>query len=61
MSEKEVYELLLDKAGGDAHAALLLAVKWVAVSGLCMSAGFVRVSPYETVSPPKQKPESLDA
>lgn len=61
MTVQEKVIQFLEHAEGDPHKALVLAVKNLALAGSCMSAGFVRVSPYDHVNPPKEKPESLDA
>lgn len=51
----------LEAADGDAHKALVLAVRSLALTGLRVSAGYVRVSPYDHINPPEPEPESLDA
>jgi len=53
--------MFLEAADGDPHKALVLAVKTLAVSGHCISAGFLRVSPYDHILPIEKEPEPLDA
>lgn len=61
MTEQQAVELFLENAENNPYTALHLAVKCLAVSGYCISAGFVRKSPYDHISPPKPKAAPLDA
>jgi len=61
MSEQQAIKMFLDNAGGDPLEALRIAVKCLAVSGHCISAGFIRKSPYDHINPPEARHEPLDA
>lgn len=60
MTEKKLFNDLLDEAGGDPYAALMLAVKCIGTNGLLVSAGFVRDCPYDRLRVPEQRGEVLD-
>lgn len=47
MTKREAIDLLLNRAGGDPHKALALAVEWVALVGDMVSAGYTRSAPQE--------------
>jgi len=60
MTLSDKVQEFLTLADGDAHRALVMAVKCLALTGLTVSAGYVRRSPYVEVAPAEERGEVLD-
>ena len=60
MTLSDKVQEFLTLADGDAHRALVMAVKCLALTGYNVSAGFVRASPYVEVAPAEERGEVLD-